>query len=68
MQGKKLFKRTLLGAACAFALAGASGPAMAANWLMLQGTEPEGSSTLPLDPTARNAISGRRESRAVGPR
>jgi len=43
MQGKKLFKRTLLGAACAFALAGASGPAMAANWLMLQGTEPEGS-------------------------
>jgi len=44
MQGKKLFKRTLLGAACAFALAGAAGSAMAANWVMLQGTEPEGAS------------------------
>jgi hypothetical protein len=45
MQGKKLFKRTVLGAACAFALAGASGPALAANWVMLQGTEPEGASS-----------------------
>ncbi len=44
MQGKKLFKRTVLGAACAFALAGAAGSAMAANWLMLQGTEDPGAS------------------------
>ncbi len=45
MQGKKLFKRSVLGAACALALIGAGGQAMAANWLMLQGTEPEGASS-----------------------
>ncbi len=44
MQGKRLFKRTVLGATCAFALAGAVAPAQAANWLMLQGTEPEAAS------------------------
>lgn len=44
MQGKKLFQRTLLGATCAIALAGTTGSALAANWLMLQGTEPEGAS------------------------
>ncbi len=44
MQDKKLFKRSVLGAGCALALMGAAGSAMAANWLMLQGTEPEGAS------------------------
>ena len=44
MQGKKLFKRTVIGAVHAFALAGATGSALAANWLMLQGTEPAGAS------------------------
>ena len=44
MLGKKQLKRTLLGAACAFALAGTAGSAMAANWLMLQGTEPDAAS------------------------
>jgi len=44
-QNKTLFKRTMLGAACALALAGSAGSAMAANWLMLQGTEPEGASS-----------------------
>jgi len=43
-QNKTLFKRTMLGAACALALAGTAGSAMAANWLMLQGTEPAGAS------------------------
>lgn len=37
------FKRTLLGAACALALAG-SGLAHATNWLLLQGTEDPGAS------------------------
>jgi hypothetical protein len=35
-------KRGLLRAACILALTGMAGSAQAANWLMLQGTEPEG--------------------------
>lgn len=37
-------QRGLLRAACILALTGLAGTAQAANWLMLQGTEPEGSS------------------------
>ncbi|MDD4881006.1 MAG: porin [Gallionellaceae bacterium] len=44
MHANKPFQRTLLGAGCALALAGTAVPALAANWLMLQGTEPEGAS------------------------
>lgn len=44
MQANKSFTHTVLGAACAFALASASSSALAANWLMLQGTEDAGAS------------------------
>lgn len=44
MQANKSFKHTVLGAACAFVLASASSSALAANWLMLQGTEDAGAS------------------------
>lgn len=44
MQDKKLNRPSLLGAACALLMAGLGGPALAANWLLLQGTEPDGAS------------------------
>jgi len=39
---KRTHNKTLLAAACAAALTGAAAPAGAADWLMLQGTEPAG--------------------------
>ncbi|MEK7735182.1 MAG: phosphate-selective porin O and P, partial [Pseudomonadota bacterium] len=38
----KIIKRTALAMACAGAMTVAANTAQAANWLMLQGTEPEG--------------------------
>ncbi len=39
---KSIYKRTILSAACAAALGGITPSVHAANWLMLQGTEPAG--------------------------